>query len=768
MVSKLVRKNCHLIFSHPYLYLCFLTIVTIALGYFYTRLPIETSAESFIIENDPDRVFYQEFKDQFGNDQFLVVGYESNEIFRRSFLEKISRLTGDLENIQGVKEVVSLTSVEDILGTETDFIVQPLVPSGTEGNVDGHRLLDRIARNPLIRGNIVTDDGTAALFLIRTSVREGDIDFDAHLVDAVRATLNRSPDIPDNVEFHIAGWLMTDTSLASYMNRDMALFMPLTYLMIAVLLWIFLRNVPAMVLSLVNISVCLVWTMAFLFFTGGAMSPLTSILPPLIMALAVSDSIHILQKFLQTSVKNIEVRIEEVMQHLAVPCFLTSLTTAIGFSSLGFSDIPPIRHFGLAAAGGMLAEFYLSVTLIPLGLWLWGSKRPIAVQSTGVSNGIQRTSAWTGRTVTTWHRPILVASLVTIVLCAYGATQIMVETNLLEYFEKDSPIRRDNDFIDRRLGGVNTLEISLRSSQPEYFLDPVHTKKIKGISDYLQNLATVSKTTSLIDFLEQMNQAFHADQQEYHVLPASRELTAQYLLLYDGDELSNFVNQDYSWVRISARVTEHNSKKLEQIISDINRFLARTIDDPSLTVHITGKTFLANKLVKSIVESQVKSLSAAFIIIFLVLFLVFRSVRLGFISILPNAVPIIINFGIMGFFDIPLNTATAIISAVALGIAVDDTIHFLIEYQLQRAGGKQRSEAILASIREKFSPMLSTSLILVFAFGILVFSSFVPTVQFGLLCALIMLTALIGDVAVLPAVLMIGETKATKLKHHIA
>lgn len=759
MIKKFVHKNCDLIFSHPSLYLCSLILVTLFLGYFYARLPVETSVESLIIENDPDLAFYEKFKSQFGDDEFLVVGFESSTILSKSFLDKISRLTEELEAIQGVREVVSLTSVEDILGTETDFIVQPLVPSGAEGDIDIDRLLDRIKHNPLIRGNIVTSDGHAALFLIRTSTKKGDDDFDARLVDAVSTVFNIHPDLPEGVQFHIAGWLITDTSMASYMNRDMALFMPLTYLLIAVLLWIFLRNLPAMILSLVNISICLVWTMAFLYFAGGAMSPMTSILPPLIMALVVSDSIHILQKFLQTPGADLRSRIEEVMQNLAVPCFLTSLTTAVGFSSLGFSSIPPIRHFGLAAAGGMMAEFYLSVTLIPLGLWLWGRKHSFVIRRKIVFSGLNRASEWTGQMVVSWYKPILVASLVILALCAYGAMQVKVETNLLEYFRDGSKIRRDTDFVDSRLGGVNTLEVSLHSSQPEYFLDPAHLKKIEDISNYLQSIEVVSKTTSLVDFLKQMNQAFHADQQQYHVLPDSRELVAQYLLLYDGDELSNFVDRDYSWVRLSARVTEHSSMELEQIIVDIDRYLRQTIDDPAIAVNITGKTFLVNKLVKSIVESQVKSLSAAFAVIFLVLILVFRSIKLGFISIIPNAVPIIMNFGIMGFVGIPLNTATAIISAVALGIAVDDTIHFLTAYQQQRANGAERPEAIRASLNEKFSPLLSTSLILVFGFGILIFSSFVPTVQFGLLCALIMMTAVIGDVVILPAVLMVGARR---------
>jgi uncharacterized protein len=756
MLKNLIGKNCDLIFNHPRLYIAFLVLLTGFFGYFYANLPVDTSVESLIIENDPDLAFYEDFKEQFGEDEFLVVGFESPHIFTDDFLDRIDRLTVGLEDITGVRDVVSITSVEDILGTETDFIVQPLVPTRPEGEQEIASILERIERNPLIKGNVVSESGQAALFLIRTTGIKDHSDFDAQLVAAVESFFAEHPAVPTDVQFHIAGWLITDTSMASYMNRDMAMFMPITYLLIAVLLWIFLRNLPAMTISLINISICLVWTMAFLYFAGGAMSPMTSILPPLIMALVVSDSIHVLQKFLQTPGEDLRLRIKEVMQRLAVPCFLTSLTTAIGFSSLGLSDIPPIRHFGLAAAGGMLAEFYLSMTLIPLGLWLWGRRHPIVVQSKVMSRGLERASAWTGDRVIRWYRPILIGSFLVVALFVHGATQLQVETNLLEYFREGSQIRQDTDFVDSRLGGVNTLEISLRSSEPGYFLEPANLRKVADVASYLQSIEVVSKTTSIADFLKQMNQAFHADDLQHHTLPESRQLAAQYLLLYDGEELANFVDTGFRWVRISARLTEHSSQRLNHIIADIDRYLAQTFSDTELDVNITGKTFLVNKLVKSIVESQVKSLSTAFIVIFLVLFFVFRSFKLGCISIIPNALPIIMNLGVMGLFGIPLNTATAIISAVALGIAVDDTIHFLTEYQHNRASGAERPDAIRASINEKFSPILSTSLILVFGFGILVFSSFVPTVQFGLLCALIMLFAFISDLIILPAVLMIG------------
>ena len=442
MIQKLVDKNCQVIFKHPLLYLSGLLLITIFFGFFYSKLPVDTSVESLIIENDPDLAFYEKFKEQFGEDEFLVVGFKSPNIFTEKFLENIDQLTTDLESIKGIKEVVSITNIEDIIGTETDFIVQSLVQSDFDDKKSVNNILTRVDRNPLIRGNIVSENKQAGLFLIRiTPPAENETGFEAQLVEDIRSFFNNQSHIPKDVKFHIAGWLVTDTSMTSYMNRDMALFMPITYFLIAVLLWVFLRNIPAMVISLLNISICLIWTMSLLYFSGGAMSPMTSILPPLIMALVVSDSIHVLQKFLQNTNPDLQTRIRETLKDLAIPCFLTSLTTAIGFSSLALSDIPPIRHFGLSAAGGMMMEFYLSVSLIPLGLMLWSKKYLFPTHVSSAANLLNRISQLTGNKVTKHNKPILALSAASIVLFGYGITQIQVETNLLEYFREGSDIR---------------------------------------------------------------------------------------------------------------------------------------------------------------------------------------------------------------------------------------------------------------------------------------------------------------------------------------
>ncbi len=756
MIKRLVGKNCDLIFRWPFWYLSALLLLTLFFGYFYVTLPIETSVESLIIDNDPDLVFYETYKEQFGEDEVLVIGFSAEDVFEPQVVRFIIEQTARLEELDGVVDVLSLTNVEDFVGSEYDFIVQPLIEEPPHNEQQKDALLQRAMASSLVRDNLFNRSSTAALFLVRPDSRPENPAFDQQFVHRIEENF-RTLDPPwDGFEYHIAGWLATDVNLSRFMTRDLMVFMPLTFTLLIVFVSVALRNRWSIILAMINISVCLIWTLAFLNLIGGAISPITSILPPLIMALAVSDSIHIFNEFLKQD--RCQLPLIDVMKDtlvaLAVPCFLTSFTTAIGFASLAVSDVPPIRFFGLAAAGGMMAEFVLSMTLVPLGLYFLrnksGLKTPSVKHTSILHNRLERFA----QKVPDHRALILFSTSILIVISIVGALRINVETNLLEYFKKESFVYQDSKFIDLELGGVETLEISLQAQQPDMILEPQALDLLQQIEDYLQRQVIVSQVTSIGNFLREMNKAFHQEDKAYFRLPDNRAMAAQYLLLYDGDEIDHFIDSQRSWARISARITEHSSSVVEQYINSTQTYLDEITAGTPYQARVTGKTLIANKLISFIVNSQVQSLSLAFLLIFILMFAIFRSFKLGLLAMVPNILPILFNFAIMGFCGIPLNSATAIIAAVAIGIAVDDTIHFICEYRDQRHRNHSVNEAVRQAIITKGSPIITTSLIMTGGFGVLLFASFVPTIQFGFLSALIMLFAVISDLLILPGLLL--------------
>ena len=756
MLKKLISKNCDLIFRLPILYLVLLAIFTGFFSYYYITLPTETSVESLLIDDDPDLAFYQTFKQQFGEDEILVVGFSAKDVFTPQVINFIAQQTKRLESIDGVSDVLSLSSVDDFIGSDYDFIVQPLVEKVPENTKQREHLRQRALASSLIRDNLVNETSTAALFLVRPASRPDNPAFDEQFVHRIENSFKELKPPWEGFKYHIAGWLATDVNLSRFMSRDLMVFMPLTYLLLIILVSLSLRNVWSIVLAMLNVSVCLVWTLAFLNLIGGAISPITSILPPLIMALAVSDSIHVFNEFLKQDRRYAPLTevIKNTLIHLVVPCFLTSFTTAIGFASLAISDVPPIRYFGIAAAGGMMAEFALSMTLIPLGIYFLRSKKGLKTASIKDNSILHNYLEQFARKLPARKTVILWCSMLLVFVSLIGASRIKVETNLLEYFKKGSHVYQDSQFIDRMLGGVETIEVALQAPEQDMLLEPQALSILRQIEDYLRKQPIVSETTSIGNFLCEMNKAFHQEDKAYFRLPDSRAMAAQYLLLYDGDETDHFIDNQRRYGRISARITEHNSGKVAKYINDLQLTINEITKDTPYQARVTGKTLIANKLISFIVNSQIQSLSLAFILIFLLMFAIFRSFKLGLLSMVPNVLPILFNFAIMGFCGIPLNSATAIIAAVAIGIAVDDTIHFIWSYQSQRVCNQGTSVAVQHAVVAKGAPIITTSIIIVGGFGILLFASFVPTIQFGFLSVMIMVFAVISDLLILPALLL--------------
>ena len=236
-------------------------------------------------------------------------------------------------------------------------------------------------------------------------------------------------------------------------------------------------------------------------------------------------------------------------------------------------------------------------------------------------------------------------------------------------------------------------------------------------------------------------------------------MVAQYLLVYDADDIDDYVNSDYDHARISVRISEHSSRGQKKMVDQINAYIA-TIDHPSIDIRVTGRAVIDTNVMDAMVKGQITSLSTAALVISLIMFLVFRSFKIACLSMIPNFFPIVLNFGIMGAVGIPLDTGTALIAAVSQGIAVDDTIHFLSEYQRQRAQKRSIADALQAATTIKGQAILISSVILCIGFGIMVLSRFVPIIHFGLLSAIIMVTALIGDLVVLPAIMLLRKHPA--------
>jgi predicted RND superfamily exporter protein len=723
------------------------------------RIQTVDNVDYFTVEDDPDVAFYQSIKDTFGEDEFFVIAFSRPELFTSPVLRMIAAITQELETIPEVREVQSLANVDYIHGEEEYFEVRPFLERIPEDAPGLAALRKQALDNPLYVGNLVSADGeTTALVVFPTAHEAGDGSFRKRIIEQTEMVLAKHEELAGR--FHLAGWTMTNFSLSQYMKSDVAVFIPVTYLFITLTIWLFFRNVRLTLLALANISMCTGATMGLFPLLGITLNNVTTIVPPLVMALALADSVHIfahLDKKLLDDAPSPAKAMESILQRVITPCFLTSLTTAVGFISLVVSDIPPIKEFGYVASVGMIFEFLFSFLLLPPLMLMCRPDTIYTHQRRDIGMG-----AFLGRLSTVVHthaRPITIFMTVLILGALWAASTIRVETNLLEYFKPSSPLRQELSYIEPRLSGVGTVDISVKAGERDALRDPAKLAVIDRLQTFALTLPGVDRTMSFVDFLKDMNMSFHNEDPDFYVIPESRELVSQYLLLYDSDDMDEFITPEYDQARILIRISEHSSAGQAELIHALRAFIDQHEHD-GLQIRVTGRAVQDVNTIDALVRGQVESLALAAAVITFIMFLALRSLVAGALSLIPNAFPIIINFGIMGLLGIPLNTSTALISVVALGIAVDDTIHFLTEYNRKRAENLPMREALQQSILDKGTAICASSLILVIGFGVLLFSSFVPTMSFGGLSAVIMITALIGDLIVLPAAMLSFDGKS--------
>ena len=734
-------------------------IVSVMVALFFLALipRIQTidNVDYFTVDGDPDFAFHKEIKAIFGDDEFFVISFKRPDIFTEKNLLLLRELAEKLEAHPGVRDVQSLGNVDYVDGAQEYFEVRKfleVIPDTQKGL----ELLRRQAlTTPMYLDNLISRDGGTTALIVYPYDRPEDKGFRAALLEDVRELLSEYEN--EELVFHLAGNTVTNVSLSRYVQDDVAAFIPLTYFFVALVIWVMFRNFRLTVLALVNISVCVGSTMGFMALIGTAMHNVTSVIPSLVMALALADTVHIfscLDRKVLEIIPDTRAALAHILEKVFVPCFLTTLTTAVGFLSLAVSSIPPIREFAYVASMGMVFEFFFSFVLLPPLLLL--CKPSKIFRDMADERGMNAFLHFLKRIVTTHHVRICVACLLLTLVSIWFSGRVQVETNLVEYFDKKSVLRQDLDFIQDNLSGVSTLDISVRANTLDAFTVPKNLAVIDEIQSFLQTLPGVDTSISFADYIKEMNKSFHDEDPSYYVIPDQKELIAQYMLLYNSENIDDYVNSEFDHARILVRLSENSSARQAQLIDRIKEFLeANPRDD--LEMRITGSVVQQVNVIEAVTDGLVSSLALALVVITVIMLMVLRSVKIGLLSIVPNLFPLILNFGIMGLLGIPLDTSTALISVVALGIAVDDTIHFLLEYNCFRQRKMSMVDSLGSVLLGKGLPIVTTSVILCAGFGVLVFSNFVPTFYFGLLSAMVMLTALAGDILLLPAIMLIRK-----------
>ncbi len=735
---------------HPLLTLAAVLLLSFPFLLALPQLKTANNIDFVTVDNNAEITFYKHFKKVFGVEEMFVIVFKEQDIFQPRWLTMIQQLTDELSSWDTVDQVHSLTNVDDIIGGRDYFEVKKFleqVPS--HPNSLSEKKAVALA-NPLYRNLLISKDGRTAAIVVEPVINEQNEDFRVDLFKKVNALL--APyQTQDKVHFYIAGPSFINLRLGESIVRDMEHFIPVSFVAMVIIAALIFLNLRIAFLSFLNMGVAMVCTFGFMSLAHITMNNFTGLAPTIIMAISLASVIHIFShyKHYQHSQPPREAMIAALMETYR-PSLFTVLTTGIGFSSLTISHIPPIREFGAVAAVGIAFIFIITFSFAPAMMSLV-LRRPFPPRE-DLHHRLRSWMIKLGAFLQRHARPVFWAHLAAMVLSLALIPRIPIDTNLVDWFKPGTDVRTATDFIDRQLVPVSTLSLDL-SGPEDAFKEPVNLNYLDRVQAYMRTRPDIKKTLSFADFIKDMNQSFHGEDPAYYRIPESRALVAQYMLLYDSDDIDEYITSDYSRARLLMRTIYHGSHDLGLQVASMQDYLKKNPPPPDLQVHVTDAGTEVIQIAKELVSNQIITLILTVVSISILLFLVFLSWKLGFISLIPNIFPVVLNFGIMGLLKIPLNTGTALISATVFGIVVDDTIHLLYHYQAERKAGIPATEAIQRAMMVKGPAVVTTSVVLFCGFAVAVMGTMMPVVQFGILTSLIMVTALMGDLLFMPAVL---------------
>lgn len=725
-------------------------LLTVPALFALTRLESEDTYDAWFPSTDPTYRFYQEFQKRFDNDMFFVVAYRDEGLFSREGLAFLAELTARLEALPYVREVTSLTNVEYVRGEADALLVESLIPDVER--VDPEAVKQKALSKPLYRGLLISEDGT-------TTAVVGELEpvvsltQEEALVSELKALL-RELEAETGREFYLGGYPVLDVEIMEASERDIRTFIPFTIGAIFLVLWIVFRRPSPAALAFVAVSLALLWTFGLYAGLGLKYTMMMSILPTIILAIGIADAVHILVHYYEELARGRPQReaLRQTLRKMLRPCLFTTLTTGAGFISFLSSDIPVVRLTGLFAAMGIGIAFVLTVLMLPAAVSLL--KPPGQTARRRAEGRFARLLERISQTTLAHPRLVLWGALGVLALGLLGASRLEAETLGLKWLRDDHPLQQSYDFIEKNLTGLYNLELVIEGER-DALRSPEVLQKIEKLSAFALAQPGVRKAISVVDYVKEINQALYGGDPTFYRVPGTAREVAQALLLYEfsgGEELRELVSGDYSAGRLTLLLNTLTSREYAGLHERILNY-AEELDFPR-PVKATGAVVLVEEMLEKLTLSQVKSLALALGLITLLMIALLRSWKLGLLSLIPNGLPILLMFATMGFFGLPLDAATSTVAGMALGIAVDDTIHFLTRFRRElRATGDYR-RALVRTTRTVGQAIVFTSVILLAGFSVLLLGSFKGTIYLGLLIGLTMAFALVGDLVLLPALLL--------------
>lgn len=738
-------------------------VVVILTGFFAYRITLtkfDYNFEKFFPSNDPDTDFFLQFRDKFGTDNdFVLIGIANDKgIFQEDFLQKVNRLAIELRGVTDVVNVVSLTSMNEI-------IRDPVVGGMTEVPFVqlGKNVLDkdsiRIYSTPELIGSLVSADGKALAILINHTPLIGD-DHCSALSDNVRKVV-------EGYGFdghYLAGRCVGQSYYTGLMQKELVFFMALSFLLIIVTLFLIYRSFWGVVLPLIMVGVTVIWTLGLMQLLGKDLDMLSTAIPTILVVVGLSVAVHVMTKFFDFVGHGMEKipALWATIKQVGTATFFTTLTTVVGFGSLVTVGIEPIDEFGMYTALGVAFSFLLSYSLLPALL--------ILIKTPKHLDKFAEKLSWQGLLLRIYlflirfKKPILIVALVLGIVSVAGTFQVRENTLLLEDLAKKSPLRKEFAFFSEKFQGTRPFEMAvmIKDSNKTVF-DRDVLLELEKMEAYLKTEYGLGFILSPVAIVKNAYKSSNSGDPAYYKIPESearlKSIVKEIKAVRNNDVIKSVVADDFRVARVRSMLPDIGSNKAHKQNLAFYEFVKNNINTSQFDYKLTGTAELIDKNNRNLALNIGQGLLISFILITIIIAFLFKSWKMVVISLIPNILPMLLMSAIMGIFGISLKISTAILFTIAFGIAVDDTIHIITKLRLELKENKSLMYAIKRAFLTTSKPIIITSILLCAGFLILSLSSFQGTKTVGLLVSMILSFAVIGDLILLPVLLMVFYRK---------
>lgn len=711
-------------------------LILISLG-LLTQFKVDNRRSRLLDQRSPAARAYERFEDQFGGEDMVVVAITGKPLFEFDALDAM---------VEASDRLAKLPRVKNVYGIPTIFL-------DTFGGEDAEALEEEMTTTPFYEGLFLSPNHEVAGLMLELGPKESpkqNVEFAQKIDDAVKPLRDygfRVEVIGDPIFGTIIDKLTQGESLRMFPIACAA--------SLLVLIWL-LRSIRATGVVLACGASTLVLTLGGMIATGHTFNMVTISLPLILWVLAIANCIHIVSRY-QHNVAELNApgdAARKTLFELRFGCTLSALTTAFGFLSLFVADVSSVRELGMYTAMGMIISLIVNLTLAPSLLVAWKVSAPPRPHEI-TRRGLDRL----GNVLIRHPIPVLVVCAAFIAAATYYATKVRANPDDLEFLPDNHPVAMSYKWVAENLTGLYTLEIVVDT--PDGWVNPEYWPYVQELTRRLEDQDIVARVYSPLDFLKKINQWDNDFDPAYYRLPDSQE-DAQRLLdqMTDQDrrQLDRFIAEQGHEIRVSALITSMNSEYFDKVIK-----VARTaIADfpPSMHGVLTGMAVRMHQFKFGLLQTQITSYSVAFLLVFASIWVGLRSFRMTVLSIIPNIIPLLAVFTAMGALGIRLDVATVMVSSISLGIAVDDTVHFLVGYRRHRSMGDRNFAAIGTTLTHVGPALIVTTITACIGFFTLTISAFIPIANFGLLAGIAMFAALLADLLLLPSILALAGDAA--------